>query len=51
MDMKYEKKLIEFDAEYAINECKKRAKSRNLELDYVIYEFKKAFDRLVKDIQ
>lgn len=51
MDLKHEKKLIELDAEYALNECKKRAESRNLELDYVISEFQNAFNRLVKEIQ
>lgn len=51
MDLKYEKKLIELDAEYALNECKKRAESRNLELDYVISEFQNAFNRLAKKFQ
>lgn len=51
MDLKHEKKLIELDAEYALNECKKRAESRNLELDYVISEFQNAFNRLAKEIQ
>lgn len=50
MDLEYEKKLIEIDAEYAIDECKKRAESRNLELDYVIFEFKNAFNKLAKKI-
>lgn len=48
MDLQYEKELIEFDAEYALEECKKRAESRDLELDYVTSEFLKAFDRLAK---
>lgn len=51
MDLEYEKKLIEFDAEYAFNECKKRAECRSLELDYVISEFQKAFNKLAQQIQ
>ncbi|MCU6734929.1 hypothetical protein [Diplocloster agilis] len=51
MDLEYEKTLIEIDAEYAIDECKKRAQSRNLELDYVISEFQKSFNKLAKEIQ
>lgn len=51
MNLKYERELIERDAEYAFNECKERAENRNLELDYVISEFQKAFNRLVKEIQ
>lgn len=48
MDLKYEKELIKFDAEFAFKECKKRAESRDLELDYVIEEFLKAFNKQVK---
>lgn len=49
MDLKHEIELIEFDAQFAFDECKKRAESRDLELDYVIGEFLKAFNRLAKN--
>lgn len=49
MDLEYEKELIKSDAEFALNGCKERAEDRELEIDYVISEFLKAFNKLVKD--
>lgn len=50
MNLKHEKELIKLDAEFAFNECKKRAESRHLELDYVVSEFLKEFNMLTKEI-
>lgn len=49
MNLSYEKELIEFDAEFAFGECIKRAETRHLELDYVVSEFLKVFNKLAKD--
>lgn len=48
MDLKYENQLIKFDAEFAFEECKKRAENRDLELDYVVQKFIGEFIKLSK---
>lgn len=48
MDLKYENELIKFDAEFAFEECKKRAESRDLEFDYVVQKFISEFTKLAK---
>lgn len=48
MNIKDENRLIKFDADYAYNECARRAASRNIELDYVIERFLLEFRKTAK---
>lgn len=49
LNLREENKLIKWDAEVALHSCVERAQERHLETGYVISQFIKEFNKLVRE--